>query len=220
LYEGLTEFAVTKPVRVGGIVLCGGQSRRMGRSKAWLPIGSETFLQRVTRIVAEVVQPTVVVAAAGQELPPLPTSILVARDSQPGRGPLQGLLAGLERLAGVVDAVYVSSCDAPLLRPAFVRRMIDLLSDFDIAVPETDGLPHPLAGVYRTKVREGVRELLDADRLRTAFLFERYRTRFVPTEELRAVDEDLSSLRNINTPEEYDALLRQAAVEDCPRGEP
>lgn len=212
------ELEVADLVRVGGIVLCGGQSRRMGRSKAWLTFGGETFLQRVTRIVGEVVQPTVAVAAAGQELPPLPTSILVARDEQPGRGPLQGLLAGLDRLSGVVDAVYVSSCDAPLLRPAFVRRMIDLLADFDIAVPETDGLPHPLAGVYRTKVREGVRELLDASRLRLVFLFERYRTRFVPTEELRTVDEHLSSLRNINTPEDYDALLRQAVVEDSPAG--
>jgi molybdenum cofactor guanylyltransferase len=214
------ELELADLLRVGGIVLCGGQSRRMGRSKAWLPLGEETFLQRVARIVGDVVQPTVVVAAAGQELPPLPTSILAARDSQPGRGPLQGLLAGLDRLGGAVDAVYVSSCDAPLLRPAFVRRMIDLLSDFDIAVPETDGLPHPLAGVYRIAVQEGVRDLLDAERLRPVFLFERYRTRFVPADELRTVDEDLASLRNVNTPEEYDALLRQAVVEDCPRGEP
>jgi molybdenum cofactor guanylyltransferase len=205
-------------LRVGGIVLCGGQSRRMGRAKAWLPLGEETFLQRVTRIVGEVVQPVVVVAAAGQELPPLPPSVLLARDEQPDRGPLQGLLAGLGRLGASVDAVYVSSCDVPLLRPTFVRRMIELLDDFDIAIPEADGLPHPLAGVYRIAVQGGVRDLLDADRLRTAFLFERYRTRFVPAEELRAADEDLSSLRNINTPEEYAALLRQAVVEDSPTG--
>jgi molybdenum cofactor guanylyltransferase len=212
------ELELADLLRVGAIVLCGGQSRRMGRSKAWLPLGEETFLQRVTRILGDVVQPTVVVAAAGQELPPLPTSILVARDEQPGRGPLQGLLAGLDRLSGVVDAVYVSSCDAPLLRPAFVRRMIDLLDGFDIAVPETDGLPHPLAGVYRIAVREGVRDLLDAERLRPVFLFEQYRTRFVPADELRTVDEDLGSLRNVNTPEEYDALLRQAAIEIGPPG--
>ena len=205
-------------LRVGGIVLCGGQSRRMGRSKAWLTLGGETFLQRVTRVLGEVVQPTVVVAAGVQDLPALPTSTLVARDSQPRRGPLQGLLAGLDRLSSAVEAVYVSSCDVPLLRPAFVRRMIDLLADFDIAVPEADGLPHPLAGIYRVKVRDGIRDLLDGKRLRVAYLFERHRTRFVPAEELRTVDEHLLSLRNVNTPQEYDALLRQARIEDCPQG--
>ena len=205
-------------LRVGGIVLCGGQSRRMGRAKSGLPFGCETFLQRVARIVAEVVQPVVVVAAVGQELSSLPSSVVVARDSQTGRGPLQGMLAGLDRLSDAVDAVYVSSCDVPLLRPAFVRRMIDLLGDFDIAVPESDGLPHPLAGVYRAKVRDGVRDLLDGERLRVVYLFERYRTRFVPAEELRTVDEELLSLQNVNTPQEYDALLRQARIEDCPQG--
>jgi molybdopterin-guanine dinucleotide biosynthesis protein A len=128
------------------------------------------------------------------------------------------MLAGLDRLSDAVDAFYVSSCDVPLLRPAFVRRMIDLLGDFDIAVPESDGLPHPLAGGYRVKVRDGVRDLLAANRLRVVDLFERYRTRFVPAEELSTVDEHLLSLRNVNTPQEYDALLRQAGIEDCPQG--
>ena len=41
----------------GGIVLCGGKSTRMGRSKALLPFGPETMLQRVVRLLGSVVQP-------------------------------------------------------------------------------------------------------------------------------------------------------------------
>ena len=52
-----------------GIVLCGGKSTRMGSSKALLPFGSETMLQRVVRLLGEVVSPMVVVAAVDQELP-------------------------------------------------------------------------------------------------------------------------------------------------------
>ena len=52
---------------IGGIVLCGGESRRMGRPKAWLPFGDELMLQRVVRILGEVVNPIVVVAAPGQD---------------------------------------------------------------------------------------------------------------------------------------------------------
>src|SRR5205809_6187475 len=111
-------------MRVGGIVLCGGQSKRMGRPKAWLPFGDEVMLQRVVRILGGVVGPVVVVAAPDQELPALPDSVLIVRDEEKGRGPLQGLAAGLTALEGRADAAYLSSCDVPFLRPAFVQRMI------------------------------------------------------------------------------------------------
>ena len=44
-------------MNVGGIVLCGGRSSRMGRPKAWLPFGDELMLPRVVRILREVVEP-------------------------------------------------------------------------------------------------------------------------------------------------------------------
>lgn len=81
-----------------GIVLCGGKSSRMGRPKALLPFGPELMLQRVVRILGEVVSPIVVVAAPDQDLPPLPAEILYARDEHPGRGPLEGLSAGMKVL--------------------------------------------------------------------------------------------------------------------------
>src|SRR5438270_6622638 len=115
--------------RVGGIVLCGGQSSRMGRPKAWLPFAGETMLARVVRLLGSVVSPLVVVAAPEQDLPPLPAGVAVVRDPQRGRGPLQGLAAGLEALLGRADAAYVSSCDVPFLEPGFVRRMIELLGE-------------------------------------------------------------------------------------------
>src|ERR1700730_16931801 len=102
---------------IGGIVLCGGQSKRMGKPKAWLPFAGETMLGRVVRLLGEAVSPTVVVAAPDQEVPPLPQEIKVVRDEEKGRGPLQGLAAGLAALDGQVDAVFLSSCDVPFLRP-------------------------------------------------------------------------------------------------------
>jgi len=58
--------------KIGGIILCGGQSKRMGRPKATLPFGGEVMRQRVVRILGEVVTPLVVVAAPEQVLPELP----------------------------------------------------------------------------------------------------------------------------------------------------
>src|SRR5437588_7203918 len=123
---------------VGGIILCGGQSKRMGRPKAWLPFAGELMLPRVARLLGEAVDPLVVVAAPDQEVPPLPPDIEVIRDEERGRGPLQGLAAGLAALQGRAEAAYLSSCDVPFLRPAFVRRLIDLLGEAAISVPRVD----------------------------------------------------------------------------------
>lgn len=197
---------------VGGIVLCGGRSSRMGQSKALLPFGPEVMLQRVVRILGEAVRPIVVVAAVGQELPQLPDEVLIARDEREALGPLGGLAVGLGALRSRVEAAYVTAVDAPLLRPEFVRQMIDLLGEFDLAIPRDGKFHHPLAAVYRTRLEDDVRALLEANRLRPFFLLERVRAREVDIDELRAVDPELASLRNTNTPEDYAAALHDAGL--------
>jgi molybdenum cofactor guanylyltransferase len=199
-------------IRVGGIVLCGGQSTRMGRPKAWLAFADETMLARVVRLLGEAVNPIVVVAAPEQDVPTLPPEIRVVRDEERGRGPLQGLAAGLTALAGQADAAYLSSCDVPFLQAAFVRRLITLLGSHAICVPRVGAYHHPLAAVYRLEVCEAVRRLLADNRLRPFFLFEAVPTRVVDAAELMDVDPTFQTLRNLNTPEDYEAALQEAAA--------
>ena len=194
----------------GGIVLCGGRSTRMGSPKALLPFGDETMLQRVVRLLGSVVSPLVVVAAPDQSLPDLPAAVSVTRDEREGRGPLEGLRAGLKGLPATVDAAYVTSCDVPLLVPAFALRMIDLMGDADIAVMEIDGFPHPLSAVYRRSTLPHVEKLLAEDRLRPVFLFDAVKTRRVRPEEMISVDPQLLTLRNLNTREDYEQALEAA----------
>ncbi|MBX3444965.1 MAG: molybdenum cofactor guanylyltransferase [Planctomyces sp.] len=195
----------------GGVVLCGGRSRRMGQPKLALPIGDEALLQRVVRIIGGEASPVVVVAAQDQELPALPGDVDVLRDEQPDLGPLGGIAQGLERLAGRgVEAAWISACDTPLLQPAFLRRVLSSLGDFELAVAREAGFVHPLAGVYRTSLAPRARALLSAGRMRPLFLIEESRSRLLDVEELRSVDPELLSLRNANTPEEYAALARLA----------
>ena len=203
----------------GGIVLCGGRSTRMGSPKALLAFGDETMLQRVVRLLATVVSPIVVVAAPGQMLPELPADVIVTRDEQEGRGPLEGLRAGLKALPSAVECAYVTSCDVPLLVPGFVGRMLDLGADHDIAVMEIDGFPHPLSAVYRRTTLPYVEDLLAHDRLRPVFLFEAVRTRRVQPAEMTGVDPQLSTLRNLNTREDYrEALASAGLADETPEG--
>lgn len=193
-------------MKLAGIVLCGGQSSRMGQAKAWLPFAGETMLGRVVRLLQGAASPIVVVAASEQDLPPLPSVVKAVRDAEVGRGPLQGLAAGLEALIGQADAAYVSSCDVPFLQPAFVTRIASLLGEHQIAAPDVGGFRHPLAAVYRLDVLDAVRRLLAENQLRFASLFDCVPTRLLTAAELG----DLRSLRNLNTPEDYAAALRDA----------
>jgi molybdopterin-guanine dinucleotide biosynthesis protein A len=197
--------------RTGGVVLAGGKSTRMGTSKALLPFGDETMLQRVVRVLGALVSPIVVVAASHQELPPLPGDVVVARDEREARGPLEGLRAGLKVLPDGIDRAYVTSCDVPLLVPGFVTQMLDLADGYDIAVVEIDGFPHPLSAVYSRSVLPQVEDLLAHDRLRPIFLFDAVKTRRVKPAEITA-DPDLRTLRNLNTREDYERALIDAGL--------
>lgn len=185
----------------------------MGRSKAWLPVGGRTMLEAVVWAIAEGLgdreAPILVVGAPGQDLPPLAPPTRRIDDDIEGEGPLRGMAAGLAALEGTVHAAFVSSCDAPLLRPAFVARMLALLDDHDIAVPLVAGLHHPLAAVYRVEVLKTALDLLARNRRRPVFLFEACRTRIVTPVDLQPADPGLDSLKNVNTPEDYEGLVER-----------
>ena len=197
---------------VGGIVLCGGKSSRMGQAKLSLPFGTESMLARVVRILSEVVSPVVVVAAAGQDIPPLPSDVIIARDAQEGLGPLAGIAKGLSMLPPDAAAAYTSGCDVPLLQPDFIRLMIDSLEDHQLVIPRDGKYYHPLAAVYRSELADIAGELVTAGRLRPVFLVDECDSRMIDVEELRKVDPRLDSLQNVNTPEAYEQALSDAGL--------
>jgi len=181
-----------------GIVLAGGRSSRMGTPKAWLDWHGATLLRRTCGIVARGTGgPVVVVRAPGQELPELPAGVRVVEDAREGKGPLQGLLAGLEAVDG--DVAFAASTDMPFLHPRFVAAVCAAAADADAAVPHLGGFRQPLAAAYRIALAPLVADLVEQGQMKPAFLFERCRTRWL---------EDLphpESVRNLNAPEDYEA---------------
>ena len=193
----------------------------MGSPKAALDWHGSTLLRRVTGLARRTVEgPVVVVRAPGQELPALPASIEVVSDAHEGRGPLQGLEAGLAAVGDRAEVVYVSSTDVPLLHPAFIRHVIGAFTaDVDVVLPEIHGFRQPLAAGYRTSLLSQVEALIAAGRLKPAFLFERCRVRrlddaaMLRDGALAAGDPGLDSVRNLNEPSDYEAAHARAAPE-------
>ena len=107
-----------------------------------------------------------------------------------------------------IEHVRDQECDAPLLRPEFVERLIELLGDHDVAAPTDGQYDHVLAAVYRTALADNARRLLADERRRPLFLLEESNSLRVHVDELRNVDPNLASLRNVNTPEDYEEVLK------------
>lgn len=196
-----------------GVVLAGGRSSRMGAPKAALEWHGSTLLRRTVGIVARATGgPVIVVRASGQELPHLPRGTEVVDDPREGRGPVQGIAAGLAALSGRTEAAFVCSTDMPFLHPAFIRRVLRVLDEregTDVVLPVAHGYQQPLAAAYRVCLAEAAERLVRQDRLRPAFLFAECGVRRLDDGELTedpllaALDPDLDSVLNVNTPAEY-----------------
>lgn len=207
--------------RTAGVVLAGGRSSRMGRPKAELEWHGSTLLRRTLGVLARSVDgPLLVVRAADQPLPQLPAQVDIIEDPEQGLGPLQGVAAGLAALAGRAQTAFVCSTDLPFLHPAFVRRVLSVLTDdLDVVLPVARGYPQPLAAAYRVSLAPLVTELVAAGDRRPAFLFRHERCRTLRIDDaalledpvLAAADPLLDSVVNVNSPDDYRAARSQPA---------
>jgi molybdopterin-guanine dinucleotide biosynthesis protein A len=196
----------------------------MGAPKATLEWHGSTLLRRTVGILARATGggPVVVVRANGQDVPGLPRGTLVTDDPREGKGPVQGIAAGLAALRGRAEIAFIASTDMPFLHPAFVRRLLRALEESettDVALPLARGYKQPLAAAYRVSLAETAESLVQAGRLRPAFLFDECTVEQLDDEALRqdpaiaVLDPDLDSVVNVNTPADYQAARARPAPE-------
>ena len=188
------------------VILAGGLSRRMGRDKAGLPAGDGTLIQHLARRLAPVVDETIVAGGSGRHNLPGVTTV---DDRYPGLGPLAGIHAGL--LVARSPLVWVVGCDLPDVDPGLAALLCGLAGDVDAVVPRIDSEPQGVCAVYDRALAPRIEGLLAAGERRVKMLLGASNVRYVTPGELRAVDPELRSFRNINTPAEYRAWLTTQA---------
>lgn len=203
---------------VGGIVLAGGSSARLGTDKSSLDWHGTPLHERVARLLSRGLGggPIVVVERFGSELSG-PDWLERTSDTEPDIGPLAGLLAGFDALRGRVDAAVVVPCDLPLLHPAVVRGLAQSLGSgaFDVAAPavESGGRVLPLPGAWSLAAADVISEAIAAGQRSPARVAESLSRAPLTLEglatdaEVAQSDPQLDSLRDIDTPEDHAALL-------------
>ena len=189
-------------------VLAGGRSSRMGSDKAMLALGEQTLLERALRTVEQVsakvriVGPRSRYGQCGE----------VVEDIYEGCGPLGGIHAALR--VSDTDLNLMLSVDMPLMHSRFLQWLAHQASQGRqlITLPEAHGGQQPLCAVYRREVLEAVERALQNGDYKIGRLFAEVPTRIIAEEEITAAGFSPSIFRNVNTPEEYDQLLRATLV--------
>jgi molybdenum cofactor guanylyltransferase len=121
-----------------GLLLTGGASRRLGRDKATLPIGTTTLGAHLASLLEAHVAPVI-------EIGPGVTTLAAVREDPPGSGPLAAVTAGARALgvAGYRGSVIVLACDLPLLTDAVIAMLVEAPGEQSV-VPVVEEMAQPL----------------------------------------------------------------------------
>jgi molybdopterin-guanine dinucleotide biosynthesis protein A len=176
----------------------------MGKDKGSLPIGGETMLDRIVRLVRSIAGEVIVVGRRDQKVP---AGVTVIYDPVEDLGPLAGIAAGLAASRSELNIVV--ACDMPLINPRVLQRLVSMIDDHDACVAIADGQASALCGVYRSRVARDAQTLLDSGERRVMRLLDRLQTKRVDAAEFRDIDPDLDTFISVDTPEKYaDAAVR------------
>lgn len=183
------------------IILAGGESSRMGRDKAALPLNGKPLLQTVI----DAVQPLFAHTLVSVREPRAGVALQQVCDAQPGAGPLAGLVSTLERIA--TPWAFVVACDMPFIAPPVIEQLAALRGTHQAVVPLVDGHAQPLLAFYTTSCLPLLRErLAGGDRSLTGAL-KMLDLRYVEADELLPSDPQLRSFFDLDTPQ--DAVLTE-----------
>lgn len=180
---------------VSGIVLAGGQGRRMGGvDKGLQLLRGRPMIEWVLERLAPQVSQLIVNANQNLERYEKYGHRVVCDEIGGFAGPLAGLHAGLK--AAAHPLVVTVPCDSPFLPPDLVSRLQESLKENQLAVAKTGDQPHPVFSLMKRDVRESLEAFLAQGGRKIDAWYAALRVVEVP------FDDEAEAFRNINTLEE------------------
>jgi molybdopterin-guanine dinucleotide biosynthesis protein A len=185
-----------------GIVLAGGESRRMGTDKAFLKLDGRPLIEHVLSALRQAARTIIIVTNSPAAYAAYDAEIVGDRGGK--RGSLIGLYSGLLRSRD--DFSIVVACDMPFLSPALLSYMAGLAEGYDAVLPGSGDLIEPLHAVYGRHLLPVIEQHIERDDRRIRSIFEGRRVRYVSQEEIDRFDPRRRSFINLNTRKEYEEV--------------
>lgn len=193
------------------VVQAGGASRRMRRDKGLLPFRGRPMTAWILEQVQGFGAETFIISNTPDSY--LRFGLPVYPDVLPGYGALGGLYSALYHAR--YEYVVVLACDMPFINLPLLRHLRSLAPRHDVVAPRLrrNGPAEPFRAVYRRGLLPALRYALDGGELRIGAFLAMVDTRYVGEADLRRFDPDLRSFRNVNTPADLEAALKEASGE-------
>ncbi|WP_376790870.1 molybdenum cofactor guanylyltransferase [Thermoflexus sp.] len=187
-------------------ILAGGQSRRMGRNKAFLEWKGRPLIVDLIERFHQISDDVLLIAPNVEPFQDLPVRLIL--DPSPPVGPLGGLWSGL--LGARYEWVFATACDMPLVDPRVVQWLFDQRAGADaVVLIDEQGRPEPLHAMYRVSCLNAIASAMACQQRAVIAFYPAVRVRYIPPSDWRAIDPEGRSWRNINTPEEWEKLQRE-----------
>jgi molybdenum cofactor guanylyltransferase len=182
-----------------GIILAGGESRRMGTDKSLLDINGRPMIEHVLAVFAGLFKKTIIVTNTPDRYRVY--GVELTRDVLAIRGPLTGIYSGLLRSGDEYN--FVAACDMPFLNPQLISYMGGIAAGHDAVVPMFGGYLEPLHAIYRKGILPVIETQVRKQDRRIRGMFDHIQVRYLTEEEIIRFDPQKQSFRNLNTPKEY-----------------
>lgn len=181
----------------------------MGRPKASIDVGGVPLVKRVIDQVKKICDEVVIVTKTPADY--LEYNVKTVRDLAPKQGPLGGIATGLFFARNFWS--LAAACDLPFIKSDVLKLIAEktagLTSGPRIIVPQTPGGWQPLVAAYSRDCFSYANKLLAQGNLKVDDLKKMgVAWSPIPEKELRAVDNDLTSFMNLNTPEELESARK------------
>ena len=194
------------------IILCGGQSRRMGQDKGSMIIQNKPMIKHILSTLNHQIDEVIIVLNDkiridnyNQFINPneYDYQLKIVEDKIKNKGPMPGIITGLSQIAS--DYALILPCDSPYVSQDYINTIFtEIDGDYQAIVPYHDAenklkTSEPLHSIYNKNIIPEIEKLVESDVLHIKGLIEKIDTKFVLIDNKKI---EKKEFRNLNRPED------------------
>jgi molybdopterin-guanine dinucleotide biosynthesis protein A len=184
-----------------GVILAGGENRRMPAIKGLLEINGKRIIESDIELFAGLF--TRIFVSTNNPEWYFYLGVSMAGDVIGQRGPMAGIFSTL--INPGVSEVFVAACDMPFIDVSLVRYIIGRWENiWDAAIPVFNAEPQPLLGIYSKRIAERMEESIKSGKKSLRDFLKRINVLYIREDEVRKIDAEGRSFVNINTMEDLE----------------
>lgn len=187
-------------LKASAIILSGGKNSRMNyKTKAFLTINREYFLERIIRSVDKL--ENIIISCNNFDLyKNYRENVILVEDEYKDIGPIGGIYSSLKIIKN--DRAIVIAADMPFINSDIVNTLVEIDFKGDALIPIVNGKEQPLCGVYKRSSLEKIHNEILKENYKMKEILKKLEVTYI-------MINDSKVMTNINTPEEYKDIIKK-----------